>query len=265
MSKGIFSQIKNALLLSLFFFVFISVYRPFGFYDFYDVGGESPTHHLVMLTLIMFGVLTLTRFLFAILYKYSLFLWWHYVIWCFGEATVTALFFGLYTTLYYARAGGIPYFNSVSYCLQVVTLTLVYPYLFSILLRIIANKTYDLENKDLAKEDSMVKFYDEHKRLKLTVASSSIIYVSAEANYIDIHYIEMDKVRSFLLRNSMKSIENTPGTGLVRCHRSYFVNPKYIRVLSRDKEGIISVEFTLDSIGRIPVSKQYYDKLANLL
>ena len=64
----------------------------------------------------------------------------------------------------------------------------------------------------------------------------------------------------------MKSFEaDARKHGLVRCHRSYYVNPRHIKVLSRDKEGIIYTEFTRDDVGRIPVSKQYYDQLADLL
>lgn len=145
-------------------------------------------------------------------------------------------------------------------------LTLVYPYLLCILLRIISNKNYDLANAGQAPEESLVKFYDEHKRLKLTIDPSAVLYVSAEANYINIHYQENDRVKTYQLRNSMKSLETDAlKHGFVRCHRSYYVNPRHIKVLSRDKDGVIYTEFIRDGVGHIPVSKQYYDNLAKLL
>lgn len=188
------------------------------------------------------------------------------MLWCFGEVLVTAFFFALYTSLFYKKSGGMPYFTALPYCFEVVCLTLIYPYLFSILLRIISNKNYDLTNAGQTPEESLIKFYDEHKRLKLTIDPSAVLYVSADANYINIHYLENDRVRTFQLRNSMKSLESDAARhGFVRCHRSYYVNPRHIKVLSRDKDGVIYTEFIRDGIGHIPVSKQYYDSLAKLL
>lgn len=265
-SKGYGSQVKYAVLMPLFFFVFIFVYNPFSFETFYTVGGKSYAFHLLMLTVITAGVYALTRLVFSFLYKHIPFLWWHYAVWCLGEVLIVSFFQALYTALFYNTAGGMPYFSALTYCFELTAMILVYPYLISILLRLLINKDADLKNGLASPEESLVKFHDYHKRLKLTIAPSAVIYVSAEANYVSVHYLENDKVKTFLLRNSMKSVEVTASKhGLVRCHRSYFVNPAHIKVLSRDKDGIIYTEFTHEGIGRIPVSKQYYDNLAELL
>ncbi len=266
-SKGYGKQVKYAVLMPLFFFVFISVYHPFGFVDFFDgIGGKAWQFHLLMLSCICIGVFSLTRLVFSVLYKYIPFKWWHYVVWCAGEVMVCALFEALYTSLFYAGSGGLSYFNALAYCSRISFLTLVYSFLILILMRIITNKNSDISAAMEAPVDKMVKFYDEHKRLKLTIDPSVILYVSADANYINIHYLENDRIKKYQLRNSMKSFDaEAKKHGLVRCHRSYYVNPRHIKVLSRDKEGIIYSEFTIDGVKRIPVSKQYYDQLANLL
>ncbi len=265
-SKGYGSQVKYAVLMPLFFFAFCFVYNPFSMSEYYDIGGKPWTFHLLMLSCIMIGALALTRLVFSFLYKYIPFKWWHYVIWCFGEVLVTAFFFALYTTLFYRKDGRMPYFAALPYCFEVVCLTLAYPYLLSILLRIISNKNLDLQEAGKTPDESLVKFYDEHKRLKLTIDPAAVLYVSADANYIKIHYLENDRVKTYQLRNSMKSLEaNAAGHGFVRCHRSYYVNPRHVKVLSRDKDGIIYTEFTREGVGHIPVSKQYYDSLAKLL
>ena len=265
-SKGYGAQVKYAVLMPLFFFIFCFVYDPFGFQKYYSVGGKSFTFHLVMLCCIMMGVYALTRLIFSALYKHIQFLWWHYVVWCFGEVLIISFFFALYTTLFYVNDGGMPYFAALTYCFKLTFLILVYPYLTAILLRIISNKTHDAENVQDFPADTLFKFYDEHKRLKLSISPSALVYVSAEANYVNIHYLENDKVKTYQLRNSMKSIDaGAESHGLVRCHRSYYVNPRMIKVLSRDKDGIIYTEFIHEGIGRIPVSKQYYDNLAKLL
>lgn len=265
-SKGYGSQVKYAVLMPLFYFVFCFVYNPFSMSAIYIVGGKSWTFHLLMLTCIMVGTLALTRLVFSFLYKYIPFKWWHYAVWCLGETLVTSFFFALYTSLFYRKSGGMPYFTALPYCFKTVSLTLIYPYLLCILLRIVSNKNADLAEAGQKPEESLIKFYDEHKRLKLTIDPSAVLYVSADANYIKIHYIENDRVKAYQLRNSMKSLEgDAQRHGFVRCHRSYYVNPRHIKVLSRDREGVIYTEFTREGVGHIPVSKQYYDSLAKLL
>ena len=63
----------------------------------------------------------------------------------------------------------------------------------------------------------------------------------------------------------MKRIEELcEKNGIVRCHRSYFVNKTHIKALQKDKDNIYAI---LDepATERIPVSKNYYDHLSALL
>ena len=53
--------------------------------------------------------------------------------------------------------------------------------------------------------------------------------------------------------------------GIVRCHRSYFVNPRHVKVLRRDKEGMIQAELDVAAIKPVPVSPTYYDQLSKML
>jgi hypothetical protein len=265
-SKGYGNQVKYALILPAFFFFFIFVYQPFSFKDYMTVGGKTWTFHLLMLCSIMMGVLALTRLLFSVLYKYVPFKWWQYVLWCFGEVLVTSFFFALYVSLFYLKDGGMPYFTALPYTFEITLMTLIYPYIISIAARIITNKSSDLENVVKEPEESLIKFYDQHKRLKLTIDPSAVLYVAADENYIKINYLQNDKVRVYQLRNSMKSFEaDAEKHGFTRCHRSYYVNPRHVKLLSRGKDGIIYAEFILEGVSRIPVSRQYYQKLSDML
>ena len=118
-----------------------------------------------MLTCIMAGVLALTRLLFSVLYKYITFKWWHYVLWCLGEVLVTSFFFALYASLFYINSGGMPYFSALSYSFEILLLTLIYPYVIAITMRIINNKSSDLENAVKEPEDTLIKFYDGQNEL----------------------------------------------------------------------------------------------------
>lgn len=256
------AHLVYVLLVPSFFISFCFLYDPFGIQDFYMVGGKSFPFHFLMLTCIILAVLSLTRLIFVALYKYIPFRRWHYGIWCFGELLVCAFFMALYTALFYGSR--MPYFLALSHCLKFSYLIMVYPYVFLILVRLTINLGQDQAAK--VPDESLVKFYDEHKRLKLTIDPSAILYVSAESNYVKIHYMENDRAKEFMLRNSMRSLETIATRhGLVRCHRSYYVNPRHIKVLRRAKEGQIQAEFLQEGLSPIPVSRQYYDSLSELL
>ena len=259
--KSYGSQLLSVLVIPAFFVGFAFLYNPFGMQQYYQIGGMGFGFHFVILTTILMAVLALTRLIFSAIYRYTPFLWWHYTLWCFGEVFVYSFFMALYTTLFYGGAQN--YFVVLSRCFKFAYLILVYPYIFLTLIQIIINKNHDLTAEP---SDSLVKFYDEHKRLKLTIDPAAIICIQADANYVIIRYMDAERIKEFLLRASMKSVENTVGRhGLVRCHRSYFVNPKYVKLLSKNREGMITAELLNPEIDSIPVSKQFYKQLSELL
>ncbi len=259
---------KYALIMPMFFFASVFVTNSFSFEDVFSFGGTSTsTSHLLLLSVIMCGVYMISRLLFCFIYRRTTLLWWHYGVWCAGEMFISSFFLAMYMSLVYRKFGGMPYFDAMEYCIKIIFVTLLPLYVICILSRIIVNKDKVINMlRDIPQDNALAKFYDYGKRLKLTITPSAIVYVSAEANYVNIHYIENEKLRSFTLRNSMKSIESLALTQkLVRCHRSYFVNPKHVKVLGKGDDGIIYAEFLLEDVPKIPVSKQYYDVLTNAL
>lgn len=263
--KSFVAHLIYVLLLPAFFISFAFIYNPFGIDEFLTVGGKNYAFHIVMLTSIMLGVLALSRLIFSSLHRHIDFLWWHYLLWCFGEVIAISFFMALYVALFYGPQ--MFYFTALSRCFKFAFSILLYPYIILMLIRICINYAEDVKKIGEANpDDALAKFYDEHHRLKLTISPSAVLFVSAEANYINVHYLENDKVKEFVIRNSMKSVEALAlKCGFVRCHRSYYVNPRHVKLLSRGREGLIQAELNQDGTGLIPVSKQYYDRLANLL
>ena len=90
--------------------------------------------------------------------------------------------------------------------------------------------------------------------------------ISAEINYVNIYYVDNDKVRNYILRSSMKALDEIcQDNGLLRCHRSYYINPKHVKVLRKDKDGIVYAELDAKDVMNIPVTKRYYDRLSDML
>ena len=111
-----------------------------------------------------------------------------------------------------------------------------------------------------------MRFVDSTQRVKLMIASSAVLYIKAEENYVHIRYMEGDRLKEYALRASMKSLEELMHKhGLIRCQRSYYINPQHIKVLRRDKEGMITAELNTPQAQPIPVSPRYYEELAKWL
>ena len=64
----------------------------------------------------------------------------------------------------------------------------------------------------------------------------------------------------------MKAIDELcQDNGLLRCPRSYYINPSHVKVLRKDKEGVVYAELDEKDVMHIPVTKKYYDRLSDLL
>ena len=263
--KDIWPQAIYAVLMPIFFMCFNLLYNPFDIKGFYNLGGFSYGFHLTMLSCIILLSIALTRGLLLLVRIKKEMKWWEYTLWCIGEVFVASCFMALYTTLF--SAGSQPFFQSLATCMKFSFLVLLYPYIFLVMLHIITSKSAEIESKETAAEQgALVKFYDEHNRLKLTIDSNSVLCIKANYNYLEVSYLEIGKVRTFSFRNSMKSQEeNAARHGLVRCHRSYFINPKHVKMLSKDSNGVFAAVLDTEEPVYVPVSKQNYEALASIL
>ena len=140
----------------------------------------------------------------------------------------------------------------------------VYPYLFLFL----GFELYSRDKEDArpADDNSLIRFYDEYKKLKLVIAPEAVIFIKSEDNYVQIHYLDRGRDRKFILRSSMRALEEDLAKhGLVRCHRSYFINPPFIKIVRRDDSGQIVAHLKQDGFESIPISRKYQDEISKLL
>ena len=92
------------------------------------------------------------------------------------------------------------------------------------------------------------------------------MFIKSEDNYVQIHYLDRNRIRKFILRSSMRALEEDLAKhGLVRCHRSYFINPAFIKIVHRDESGLIVAQLKQESLESIPISRKYQDKISMLL
>ena len=151
-------------------------------------------------------------------------------------------------------------------------MTLVYlfvlmliPYVIIDLCFMLLEKDNQIQSKERDTSKEKIRFMDERDNLKLVVANDMVLYVQSDENYIKVCYLEDDEIKFCSIRTTMKRVEDTcVKGGLIRCHRSYFVNSTRVKSLQKDKEFTYAM-LDAPNANRVPVSKNYYDQLAILL
>ncbi len=245
------------------FFLFVLMYNPFGSDKMLSVGAGY-TLNLIVISLIVLGVMVLSRILLFLLRRVLDLNWSLYILWCVGEVVLCGLFTSIPMAIAYAPEH--TYFTVMSQCVLYMAAILSIP--LSILT--LAVQAYVLNRRALSApavdEKKLLRFYDEQKRLKLVVSSDAVLYIESEENYVHIVYLDNGRVRRFTLRSSMRALEEGLARhGLVRCHRSYFLNAAHVDLVRKDSNGYALAQLDREGLDAIPVSKRYYDALMKLL
>ena len=254
------SQLLYIIGLPIFFLSFVLLYQPSIVYPLLDMDKSMLNFNTTIIMCILLGVMIISRVLLLVVYRQVRFNWWRYLAWEIAEIITMSMFMGLYLTL--MHQGRYSYFYIVGQSIYFILLISIYPYvIFNISLAYSGQK-----DESIAYDDTLMRFMDSTQRIKLMISSSAVQYIKAEENYVHICYLEGERIKDYPLRASMKSLEELMRKhGLIRCQRSYYINPKHVKVLRRDKEGMISAELNNSQIRPIPVSPRYYDELAKWL
>lgn len=248
----------HVLAVPVFYLTFILVYQSRWMVDFLDAGRDMTVFNSLMLMCIMIGVQCGSRIPVTVLRKHIRMSWWQYALWAFAEVIVFTCFAALYMALIYGNYG---YFPALGQCLRISFAILPFAYvIITVLMALIR------PDEAATAEENLVRFTDSTGRLKLVIAQDVILYIEAQENYVSIHYMEGERQKEYSLRQSMRGIEELMAKhGIIRCQRSYFINPTRVKVLRRDKEGMIQAELDVLESRPVPVSPKYYDDLSKLL
>jgi hypothetical protein len=246
--------------LPIFWLSFVLVYQPMRVVEMLEMERHMLNFNTTIIMCILLGVMIISRGLLIAIHRTLRLNGWKFVIWELAELLTMSLFTALYMTLMYH--GEYAYFYMVGQCLFYLLIILMFPYvIFDLAFAYMA-----VLEQDTVDDDSLMRFVDSTQKLKLMIASSAVLYVEADENYVHVRYMEGEKQKDYPLRASMKSLEPLMQKhGLIRCQRSYYINPQHIKVLRRDKEGMISAELDVPNQKSIPVSPRYYDSLAKWL
>lgn len=80
----------------------------------------------------------------------------------------------------------------------------------------------------------------DNQKEALSLASDALLYIASADNYANVHYLDGGKIKSSLLRGSLRGFEEQlSGHGhFFRCHRMYIVNLQAVAGVSGNAQGL---------------------------
>jgi hypothetical protein len=256
--------IRLILFTSLFALVFINIYSPFGADRWFNLTKFQffTYSSLVILTGVLVVVISrIIMYYFARKYVLN---YYQYLAWIFAEIMMMSLFYALFEKFVLKDVRD--FVDLVKLSARNTALVLLLPYSVLWLYFSWRDKKEQIEKLAEAPVFSgnareMIPFYDEKSVLKFSVKKENLLYLESAENYVSICYIDKGKVSKYLLRDTLKKMEEIfSGTEIIRCHRSYVVNFEKVKVIRKDKDGL-KLELDSPSAIDIPVSRTYVDNV----
>ena len=201
-----------------------------------------------------------------------------YAIWIAAEVSVISMIYAVFPLLV-LRAFSAERELSLFYLFKEAALAtafiLLIPYAFAIMWMVLEDRNAqirrlkkEIERASEAADEPQVEmfnFYDERGELKLSVKPELLYYIESADNYVQICYMNAGKIEKLMVRNTLKNIEwRFHDKGLVRCHRSYIVNVKNVK-LFRKQDSEVLLEFGDSRVPPIPVSKGFGERIVGEL
>ena len=128
-------------------------------------------------------------------------------------------------------------------------LMIAWPYLLvSVPLVVVLYKGL-LKNKKYT--DKPVPIVGENKGDRLDISEQDFIYAESYKNYVTLFYLEQDQLRKKVIRSSLKAVDDQI-TSSMRIHRSYLINPQYLKTVKGNKRRQFAILLHTDT--PLPVS-----------
>ncbi len=257
--------VKLIIYTSLFALLFINVYAPFGVKFWFSVNKWQLLFYSSLIILTGVIIVVISRIIMYQLYKNKPLSYLKYFLWVAAEIFLMALFYALFELIYLDDKRS--FYEILKISVQNTALVILLPYSVLWLYFSYEDKKKFIENisenptATIDKSTLLIPFYDEKGILRISIKYNNLLYLEANDNYVNIYHEAQGKIENFLLRNSLKKIENTMQKyHLLRCHRSYMVNFSKIRMIYKNSMGFI-IELECNEKIQIPVSKNYVENV----
>lgn len=259
--------VRHILFTALFALVFINIYAPFGVETWYNVTKLQllVSSSLVILTGVL--VVVVSRVIMYQVSRRNMLTYGQYALWIAAEIVSMAM---VYTILQEAVLDTLTDFASVfKSSLTTTLLVLLIPYTITWLYFSWMEKNRKLEKLEsagnpMASPMAMIPFHDEKGELRFSLKVHDLLYLEAADNYVVIHYQDHNKSAKYMIRNSLKNMEQgLKEAGVIRCHRSYMVNFERVKIIKKERDGLV-IEMDVSEKNALPVSKTYVEQVMQI-
>ena len=257
--------IRSIFLTAIFALIFINIYSPFNVDYWYDITDTELLFYSSLIILTGVLVVVLSRIIMFHYYKKGNRLsYLNYGLWILAEIASMAMFYALYELLILHDPRPFP--DIFVKALRNTSLVLLLPYSVIWLYLSWKDKKKKLEeliNTALISGERtvMIPFKDERGIMRLSIKKDDFLYCRGTDNYVTIFYNDRNKLSKFMVRNTLKNIENQLSHfPVVRSHRSYIVNLEKVKLIEKTKEGM-RIKLDTDYPVEIPVSKTYMNEV----
>lgn len=268
---------KLIFFTTVYSLVFINIFRPFNS-EAWIPGINTMNYFLYSSLMVLVGsaLISLSRLLMYFFVKKISIGYLEYLIWIFAEIAILAVFYVFlaykvgYIENFLIQNPEMAYWDATFEILRKTiantTWMLLIPYIISflylynehLLREVIPQKDAQIMEKE---EGKVIQFKDEKNEVRFTLSSEKIIYIESSDNYCVIKYFNNDKLYDFMLRSTLKKLsEDLKDTPIQRCHRSFMINFEHVASLRKENTEIC-LEFDINGIKEIPVSKSYNEKI----
>ncbi len=252
------NTVLQVLFATLFAYVFINIYRPFGSGEWYNISSGEFIFYSGLLVIVGMLVVLISRVILMFLVKRKKPVTVrYYILMIAGEILLMAAMYGFLEkfTMNDPRSFGFLFYLA----LQNTALILLIPYVISLLFFAWKEKTISLNNllNQMKHSSNFISFHDDKGVLRISLKLDDLLYLESSDNYVSIKYIHNNNPKSVLIRNTLKNIEQKfENSTLLRCHRSYVVNTKRVGMVK--KEGnTMNLLIESPNNEKIPVSRGY--------
>ena len=273
------NQIAMIIFVPIFALLFITIYRPLNFEHIDEDTGlltwlnisREVLVQLITLGFIFVGmaVVAISRWIMGVYTRKRELSYMQYISWVAFEILIMALIFTIaalftdtpkpVTTLFY---------NSLVKTILILLIPYVMCYIYFIWQERVAQLRHireRLAEDETALQAAYVQIYDEKGEMRLSVRREHLFLLESADNYVCVWYINNNSPKKVLVRNTLTKVaKQLESTHIQRCHRSYIINLDLIKVMRREKEGIF-VEFGVEGVPDVPISKTYVESINNWL
>ena len=256
---------RYLLILVVFIFsvLFLNVFEPFNIARWYSDSGFIQFLRLSSYGFVIAIVFLFTQFPLRRIFKVQQFSIKSYLLWLIIEIALINL---VYIFLYGNPIGN--FMNDLVFSLKYTLMSIWLPYSFAILIVYYKNQRAEIEslksNANKPIEKRLIIFKDENGKIKFSVLAKDLLLLESTDNYVSVFYNLENKVQRKLLRNTLKNMEEMlKENNIVRCHRSFMVNPANVDFMQKEGKKL---NLKLNHFDKpVPVSEKYSSPFLNFL